>query len=86
MTEQTQQDFLRAAKATLGLKWDDFAVKAEVKPRSFKNYRLPDTEVDHRALPAWVRKNIQALLDAHEKARAKEAKRAERPAQRAGSV
>lgn len=80
MTEQTQQEFLHAAKKTLNLEWDALAVKAEVAPRALKNYRMPDASKDHRALPAWVRKNIQALLDAHHKAVAREARRAEKQA------
>lgn len=67
MTEQTQQEYLRAAKAALGLEWDAFAVMAGIKPRAFKTYRMPATSKDFRALPALARNAIDRLLADHKK-------------------
>lgn len=67
MTEQTQQEYLKAAKATLGLEWDDFAEKAGIKPRAFKTYRMPSTSKDFRTLPPLARSAIDRLLADHQK-------------------
>lgn len=67
MTEQTQQEYLKAAKATLGLEWDDFAEKAGIKPRAFKTYRMPHTSKDFRTLPSLARSAIERLLSEHQK-------------------
>jgi hypothetical protein len=71
--EQAQQDFLREAKATLGLTWDDLAVKAGIVPRTFQNYRLPDDSANHRTMPRLAREAIQRLLDDHAKKNRKKA-------------
>jgi hypothetical protein len=68
MTEQTQQEYLKAAKATLGVEWDDFAALAGIKPRAFKTYRMPDSSNDHRGLPNLARRAIDSLLSDHQKA------------------
>lgn len=62
MEDQTQQDYLKAAKATLGVGWDDFATMAGIKPRAFKTYRMPDSSKDHRTLPDLARSAIDRLL------------------------
>lgn len=67
MTEQTQQEYLQAAKAALGLEWDDFAEKAGIKPRAFKTYRMPSTSKDFRPLPPLARDAVDRLLIAHQK-------------------
>lgn len=65
--ELGQQEFLKAAKATLGLKWDELAVQAGIEPRALKNYRMPDGSKNHRGLPVLARRSIQQLLDEHAK-------------------
>ena len=67
MDEQSQQDYLKAAKATLGVEWDAFATMAGIKPRAFKTYRMPDSSKDRRALPDLARDAIDRLLAAHKK-------------------
>lgn len=67
MTEQSQQDYLRAAKETLGVEWDAFAEMVGIKPRAFKTYRMPDSSKDHRALPGLARDAINRLLSDHQK-------------------
>ena len=62
---QSQQDYLRAAKAELGLEWDDLATRAGIKPRALKTYRMPDTSNDHRQLPELARRSIDMLLTLH---------------------
>lgn len=71
--EQSQQEFLRGARATLGLTWDDLAVNAGIVPRTFKNYRLPDGSTNHRTMPSLARDAIQRLLDEHAKKNRKKA-------------
>ncbi len=67
MEEKSQQDYLKEAKAVLGVDWDAFAEMAGIKPRAFKTYRMPDTSKDHRALPDLARRAIDGLLAAHQK-------------------
>lgn len=67
MEEQTQQEYLRAAKKTLDFEWDQFAKALDVEPRAFKTYRMPDSSADHRGLPTWVRKEIDKLLSEHQR-------------------
>jgi hypothetical protein len=43
MTEMTQQEFLRTVKSELQLEWNDLAVRAGIKPRALKTYRMPPT-------------------------------------------
>ncbi len=67
MTEQSQQDYLKAAKATLDVEWDVLADKAGIKPRALKTYRMPDSSKDHRTLPPLARRAIDGLLAEHQK-------------------
>ena len=67
MTEQTQLEYLRAAKDELGLKWDDLAKQAGIKPRALKTYRMPPDSQDHRGLSDLARNAIEKLLDKHRK-------------------
>lgn len=66
MTEQSQQDYLKAAKATLDVEWDVLAEMAGIKPRALKTYRMPDSSNDHRALPDLARRAIDGLLADHQ--------------------
>ena len=63
--EPCQQDFLRAAKATLNVTWDQLADLAGIAPRALKNYRMPDQSTEHRSMPALARRAVQQLLDEH---------------------
>lgn len=67
METQSQQDYLKAAKATLGIEWDAFAELAGIKPRAFKTYRMPDSSKNHRGLPDLARRAIDRLLADHQK-------------------
>lgn len=67
MTKQSQQEYLREAKATLGVEWDTFAEMVGVKPRAFKTYRMPDSSKDNRSLPDLARRVIDGLLADHQK-------------------
>lgn len=66
MTEQSQQEYLKAAKATLSVEWDELAKMAGIKPRALKTYRMPDSSNDHRALPDLARRAIDGLLADHQ--------------------
>lgn len=66
MAEQSQQEYLKAAKATLSVEWDKLAVMAGIKPRALKTYRMPDSSNDHRALPDLARRAIDGLLADHQ--------------------
>lgn len=67
MEKQSQQDYLKAAKATLDVEWDDLAKMAGIKPRALKTYRMPDSSKDHRRLPDLARRAIDGLLADHQK-------------------
>lgn len=71
--EQTQQEFLQAAKAELGLTWDELAEQSGIAPRALKNYRMPDDSQNHRGMPSLARRAVQQLLDAHAKKNRKKA-------------
>lgn len=60
----SQQEYLRSAKATLGVSWDGLARLAGINPRALKTYRLPDTSRDFRHLPSLARQAIDALVSA----------------------
>ena len=66
MIEQTQQDYLKAAKVTLNVEWDALAAMAGIKPRALKTYRMPDASKDHRGLPDLARRAIDRLLSDHQ--------------------
>ena len=59
---ETQQTFLHAAKAELGMTWDALAVAAGIEPRALKNYRMPDGSKNKRAMPKLARRAIEQLL------------------------
>jgi len=63
--QQSQQEYLQEAKATLGMQWDAFAQAAGIEPRAFKNYRLPEGSKGHRAMPNLARVAIDRLLEQH---------------------
>jgi hypothetical protein len=65
--EQSQQEFLRSAKAALELTWDALAERAGIEPRALKNYRLPSGSNNHRNMPKLARRAVQQLLDTHAK-------------------
>jgi hypothetical protein len=67
MTEQSQQEYLKAAKAALGVEWDALAEMAGIKPRALKTYRMPVTSKDHRSLPDLARQAIDRVLFDHQK-------------------
>ncbi len=69
MEEQSQQDYLKAAKAALGVEWDTLAELAGIKARALKTYRMPDSSKDHRGLPDLARRVIDRLLSDHQKTR-----------------
>lgn len=71
--DQRQQDFLQAAKDTLGLTWDELAEQAGIVPRALKNYRMPDDSQNHRSMPSLARRAIQQLIDVHTKKNRKKA-------------
>ncbi len=69
----SQQAFLHAAKAALGLTWDELAERASIAPRALKNYRMPDDSQNHRTMPVLAWRAVQQLLDAHAKTTRKRA-------------
>ena len=64
---ESQQIFLQAAKAELGMTWDALAVAAGIEPRALKNYRMPNGSQNHRGMPKLASRAIEQLLLAHEK-------------------
>lgn len=59
---ESQQFFLHAAKAELGMTWDALAVAAGIEPRALKNYRMPDRSQNHRRMPNLARRAVEQLL------------------------
>lgn len=70
----TQQDYLKAAKAELGVEWDALAELAGIKPRALKTYRMPPDSGDYRNMPDLAKAAIERVLEAHRK-RQKRAKK-----------
>lgn len=70
---ESQQSFLHAAKAALGMTWDALAVAADIEPRALKNYRMPDGSQNHRGMPKLARRAIDQLLLAHKRKNRKKA-------------
>ena len=64
---ESQQAFLHAAKAELGMTWDALADAAGIAPRALKNYRMPDDSQNHRGMPRLARRAIEQLLTANKK-------------------
>lgn len=58
----SQQELLYAAKAELGLDWDSLALRAGIKPRALKSYRLPPSSNGARAMPDLARAAIEDML------------------------
>jgi hypothetical protein len=71
MSDTTQQEFLKDAKAQLGVTWDELAVASGINPRALKTYRMPDESKDYRTLPDLARAAIVRLLEDHRGRRAK---------------
>lgn len=69
MTEQTQQDYLRAAKQSLGVTWGVLAEMSGINPRALKTYRMPDSSNDYRTIPSLARRSIDAILAEKKKIR-----------------
>jgi len=63
MPELNQQDFLKAAKEALDLKWDELAERSGISARALKTYRMPETSKDFRHLPGLARAAISRLLE-----------------------
>ena len=70
---ESQQSFLHAVKAELGMTWDALAVAAGIEPRALKNYRMPDGSQNHRGMPKLARRAIEQLLLAHQRKNRKKA-------------
>ena len=64
---ESQQAFLHAVKAELGVTWDALAVAAGIAPRALKNYRMPDGSQNHRGMPRLARRAIEQLLTENKK-------------------
>ena len=60
--EEPQQEWLQAAKARLGVDWDALALRAGIKPRALKSYRLPMSSTGFRAMPDLARAAIEDLI------------------------
>ena len=59
---QSQQDFLQAAKAALGVDWDTLALRSGIKPRALKNYQLPESSKGFRVMPDLARAAVEDLI------------------------
>ncbi|WP_298150866.1 hypothetical protein [Flavobacterium sp.] len=67
MTEQTQQEFLQAAKDAFGCTWDKLAEISGIKPRALKTYRMPAGSKDFRTLNSLAKDAINRALKDHKK-------------------
>lgn len=64
----SQKSWLTAVKRGLSrrhpdLTWDDFARLAEVDPRAFKTYRMPEGSENYRSMPDHIRLRVEKLLE-----------------------
>lgn len=67
----TQQEFLRDAKAKLGLTWPEFAQRIGAPETTMKKWVLPDdAEKNAREMPSTVWVLVREILD-HEELKAK---------------
>ena len=66
----TQQDFLQAAMAELGMTREAFAARLGCAKRTLDKWLLPDTSNDYRAMNETVWNLVREIL-AHEKLKAK---------------
>lgn len=62
-----QKAWLVAAKRALSkshprLTWDEFARLANIEPRAFKTYRMPEDSSDYREMPTLARAAVENLL------------------------
>ena len=67
MSPQSQKDYLASVKKALEarfgrLTWDEMAVRASIEPRALKTYRMPQSSVDYRPMPAVARQAVESLL------------------------
>lgn len=69
MTDQTQQEFLQAAKDAFGCTWDELAVMTGIKPRALKTYRMPPESKDFRGLNSLAKDAVLRALKDHKKLR-----------------
>jgi hypothetical protein len=60
--DPSQQELLHAAKSELDVDWDTLALRAGIKPRALKSYRLPASSTGSRAMPDLARAAIADLL------------------------
>lgn len=78
---QTQQQYLKAAKAELislsgeKVTWDNFAGMCDIEPRAFKTYRMPPESSDYRAMPKLAYQAIERVLEGQRKKVARRAKK-----------
>lgn len=66
-----QKDWLLKARAQIAhhmpkatLSWDRFAELAGIESRALKTYRMPESSLDYRTMPANARAAVEALLNA----------------------
>jgi hypothetical protein len=70
-TTMTQQEFLRNAKAKLGLTWPEFAERIGAPETTMKKWALPDdAEKNARKMPSTVWVLVREILE-HEALKAK---------------
>ena len=69
-SEDAQKEWLLKAKTHIArhtpngaITWDRFAALARIESRALKTYRMPESSLDYRTMPADARKAIEALLD-----------------------
>jgi len=65
MNVETQQEFLKAAKAELDVTWDAFAELAGINPRTFKAYRMPSKSEQHRTMNKFVLEAVVKVIAQH---------------------
>lgn len=57
-----QQDFLKEARARLGVTWDEMAELTGIHPRALKTYRMPDASTNFRIMPSVAYKAVENVL------------------------
>lgn len=68
LPKSSQKSWLTAVKRGLSrrypdLTWDDFARLAEIDPRAFKTYRMPERSENYRTMPDHIHLRVEKLLE-----------------------
>ncbi len=62
-----QRNELKAIKESLNMTWDQLAREMDMNPRTFADYRLPETSKAYKVLKDNHRKSLDSIVKKHKK-------------------